>query len=327
MNATKKAKIHNEQLFKKRIEDVLFNPTTYWRNLETYFESYFQLQNVRAICSLDTAFELIADYLTIKFPEIKNIIMPAFDTGLMINKMLKRNIKPLFCDIDDHFCLDATAFNLRKDMAPVVYLETKFGNLFNKEVIHGPYSIVYDSLNICALDDFQNWTFNLGDIQVFSFDSMDMAAAFGGAIIATSDPILASYIDLTNFYTCMSEIQAAAILTQIESIGEIQEQHYQGWKQYIKELPEWIIPINPNAEFSNFHMTPCLVDPEIMMDLGLYLHNKGIQCNFGFKSIHHVSAEFRHLNLPITDSVCQSLITLPNNADIKYVIDCIKEFK
>lgn len=327
MNQTKTSKLHNEQLFRKRVEDILFNPTDYWRQLETYLESSYGFKYVRAVHSLDTAFDLITDYLPVKFPDIKNVILPAFDAGLFTNKLLKKHINPLFCDIDDHFCLDPVGFNQRKDFAPAVFIETKFGNLFNQEHIHGLYSIVYDSLNICAVDDYDNWTFNIGDIQVFSFDPMDMAGAFGGAIIATSDPLLASFIDLSNFYTCMSELQAAAILTQVENIGEIQDQHYQGWKQYIKDLPEWIIPINPNAEFSNFHMTPCLVNPDIMMGLGLYLHNKGILLNFGFKSIHHVSEQFKNLNLPLTDQVCQSLIALPNNADIKYVIDCIKEFK
>lgn len=324
----KESKILNKDLFKKRVDEILVRQTGFNLELESYFCDYFKVAHAVPVTNYSTALDICLEYFQTKNPMKGNVILPSLNSGILASRLIRAGFTPLFSDVGDDFCLSPGSFELRKDLAVACFPCNEFGNLYNHKRINGLPTIVTGSLDVseCVADSSN---FMWGDAQIFTFGHGEPCGAFGGAIIATNDMYLADFINY-HIDSFLSEIQSAAILTQLESIEYIQPVLYDNYQQYKEGLPDWVQLVEPNAEFSNFAFVPCRIkDYEMRIKLINSLILKGHRFWWDFAASHKVLKSYQHISLPNTDRICKELVCLPNflDTDVKSILDTIKEIK
>lgn len=192
-------------------------------------------------------------------------------------------------------------------------------------------------------------TGNLGDAAAFSFYPAKNLGALGdGGAITTNNEELAEVIkalrnygskekyhhEYLGFNSRLDEIQAAILRVKLRYLDEEIENRRKVAQYYLENIKNERI-ILPKVERNESHVWHLFVIRTKNRDtLQEFLKRKGIQTQIHYPIPIHKQKAFRelyYLKLPITESVCKEILSLPisgylNFEELSYVIKYINEF-
>lgn len=135
-----------------------------------------------------------------------------------------------------------------------------------------------------------------------------------------------------------SELNAAYLFAQLESLQDIQEQRKNLWQQYYESLAEWTkanqiqLPFVPNFATNNGHMFYLICEnSEQRVQLIAYLKSKNILSVFHYISLHsspYFLNKHDGRNLPMSEVYTDRLLRLPMyyELDINHVINVLVSY-
>lgn len=358
-----KPRILNKDLFLKRIEDILFtgkfsNNGPYVEEMENYFSQYYGARFVIALNNATSALDVALAYLKTKVP-FGQVVTPSFTFVSAVHSIVRAGFEPVFCDINDDFTYNRESIDLRinKDTAGLL-IPNLFGNLADFDYIEQKYKGLFtisDSAHALGVysQDLDRSVGQFGDCEVISHHPTKMAGAFEGGLLCTYDKDLYDFaMQYRNFgydHTSvhpqghlasigtnfkMNEIQAAAILCQLESLEDIHAHYFNNWQTYKASLPEQVKLTEPNEYFSNFSYVICRVDSRLRDKLVDWLIDNSIHARTYFQPIHKMEPykeKYGHIQLPNTERLSSEVLALPTglaveDRDIVKICNVIKEF-
>lgn len=278
------------------------------------------------------------------------VIMPTFTFIATACSAKRMGHTPVFVDVSSDYMMDCSnieQYITSKTVAVVV--PQLFGmvmsrTIYEELVMKLDVPVILDSAHAVGINhDFWSW-------EVYSFHATKMINSFeGGAIIipAMEDKIAKKARELVNFgfsseyrgmegdikstfgtNAKMSEIHAAAGLTNIESYFQIWNHNKNIWLEYLMKLPNdpriKLIRPGPRTNYAYVVVQTAQRDK-----LQSYLWSKGIFARAYFKHcLHNVFGEYQYL--PVAERLARDTLCLPtglsvSKKDVGFICKTIKE--
>lgn len=350
-----KPNIPNKSLYLKRVEDildskVLSNDGKYTKLLEESVRNYLGVKHCIAVCNATIGLELAISSILGEGPG--EIIIPSF-TFIATAQAVKRcGFTPVFVDcLDKNFSLNYKKIKITENTKGIIAVNL-FGSICDQAKLEKlGVPVIYDSAHALGVSDLKGtYVGNFGKAEVFSLHATKFINSGEGGLITTNDDAIALKIKkyksfgyhpesgLKEGLVCdygtnakMSELSAALGLTNFEHIQEICNKNYENFLTYKENLPSWCHLKEPNTIFSNYSYIPVIVNKSIRDDLVNYLWNKGIKARTYFKAIHTLDPFRSFESLPVTESISNKIICLPQGIDLEkidilYICDIINKF-
>lgn len=340
-----KPKIVNKKLFLKRVEDIVdsciySNNGRYVIEAEDYICDYLQVKHTVLVSNATIALEIAAQILKEKyFKDSSSIsaLVPSFTFVATVSSLIRMGINPIFVDIDKDYCMDLQSASDLSSMADMVVPVNLFGNLANEDLGLLAKASIFDCAQSfgCFNEITNSYSGAYGAMSVFSGHPTKIGGAFEGGWITTNDADLAERArELRSFgYKTdsglregqivanngtngkMSEIAAAALLTQLENIQEIQSHYFDIHQRYKAQLGGHFR--DKNVYMSNFSYVT-VEFPEGRDKIIDELNQDGIFPRTYFSPLHLMEPfkGYTRGNMENTEAVAKSIMSLPTGLTI-----------
>ena len=357
------------------VDDVLRNHTTggdgvYSKKCQALMERSFSANKVLLTTSCTSALEMSVLLCDLKAGD--EVILPSFTFVSSANALALHGITPCFVDIredtknlNESLIEEAISENTKAIM-PVHYAGVscdmnaigEIANNYGLRVIEDAAQGVNASYKGAYLG-------TLGDLGCYSFhETKNYSSGEGGALLINDDALVEraeilrekgtdrsqffrgqvekySWVDVGSSFL-PSDVLAALLLAQLESLEEINEQRQRVVHAYSERLQSLAddghieLPFIPDDCQTNNHMFYILVDDQsVRKALTEHLKSVGILAVFHYVPLHD-SLMGRKLgldamDLPVTCSVSERLLRLPlycdlSDSDVDFVCDSVVEF-
>jgi len=357
------------------VDDVLRNHTTggdgvYSKKCQALMERSFSANKVLLTTSCTSALEMSVLLCDLKAGD--EVILPSFTFVSSANALALHGITPCFVDIredtknlNESLIEEAISENTKAIMA-VHYAGVscdmnaigEIANNYGLRVIEDAAQGVNASYKGAYLG-------TLGDLGCYSFhETKNYSSGEGGSLLINDDALVEraeilrekgtdrsrffrgqvdkySWVDVGSSYL-PSDILAALLLAQLESLEEISDQRQRVFQRYSERLQcladdgHIEVPFIPDDCRTNNHMFYIMVeDRSVRTALTEHLKSVGILAVFHYVPLHD-SLMGRKLGLdakelPVTRSVSERLLRLPfycdlSDSDVDLVCDSVIEF-
>lgn len=270
--------------------------------------------------------------------------------------------KPTFCDVRDDYTLDPQKLEnaitkrtkavipvhlsgIMADMAPINRIAKKH-NLF----------VIEDAAQAAGAQYNGKFSGTLGIAGCFSFHPLKILNILGdGGMITTNDDKLATSLRLWRnhglrtrddvvffaYNSRMDTLQAAVadvVLKDIDRVVRLRRKHAALYDKLLGALePEVHIPKRDLSEKPTVHTyTQYVIQAKRRNALQTYLNSKGIETKVHYPVPLHLQEAAKYLgykkgDFPVTEKQADTILSIPdhqylNESQIRYVVDCIKEF-
>lgn len=341
----------NRERLLGRINDILdrrrlTNNGPYVQALEHQIAELVGVRHCVAVCNGTVALEIAIRALGLK----GEVIIPSLTFIATAHALQWQGITPVFCDIDPRtLCLDPqqaeVAITPRTSAIIGVHL---FGHPCDVEALQGiagqrGLQLLYDAAHAFGCSSQSRMIGGFGDAEVFSFHATKLFHTFeGGAVVTDNDDLAVKMRLMRNFGFAgydrvvslgtngkMHEISAAMGLTLLESFEEIIETNYRNYCAYREGLADVQgITLRSCAEHgrANYQYIVLQVDRRLAglsrdrLVRILWAENIRARRYFypGCHNMEPYRSSFPHagLKLPVTEQVCQELLSLPTGTAI-----------
>ncbi len=343
---------------------------TFTEQCHQWFEKKLGVSKALLTTSCTHALEMSAILLDIQPGD--EVITPAFTFVSTINAFVLRGARPVFVDIrPDTFNLDETQLKGRmgpktRAIVPVHYAGTAcemepIMNLANRSGV----TVIEDNAHGLCAKYRGRYLGTFGSLATQSFhETKNVICGEGGALLI-NDPAFIdraeiirekgtnrkrffrgqvdkySWVDIGSSFL-PSDILAAFLLAQLQSLERIQAVRKTLWNRYQKELGEWAgdqgvtLPKIPEHCESSYHMFYCLM-PSLAARTKLiaWLKEQGIQAVFHYSPLHlsEMGRKFggKDGDCPVSERVADCLVRLPfynamTDTEQSEVIGAVKSF-
>lgn len=344
-----KPQILNQDLFKKRVEDILYtnqysNIGKYTQEVEDVIKEILHVNHAVAVNNATSGLEICLAYIKTKVSKTQTqVVIPSFTFVATAHAVIRAGFTPVFCDILNDFTLDIDDLDNKVCSKTAAIMPVNlFGNLNPVDILtkYRDLHVVYDSAHAFNMvDDITTrYVGGFGNAEVFSFHPTKICGGMEYGVITTNDQDLADFARrYRNFGfdpaagphgECVSigmnakpnEIQSAAILCQMENIVDICEHYFQNYLIYKNNLPSSVVFCEPNVEFSNYSYI--IIRSKHRDKLWQYLYDNGVFARIYFQPIHKMKPYFKvKESLPNTELISSEVLALPTGTHISP--DCI----
>lgn len=291
----------------------------YTKRCHTFFEDRFGFKKVLLTTSCTDALEMAAILCEVEPGD--EVIMPAYTFVSTANAFVLRGATIVFCDsLESEPCMDVGKLEAlitpkTKAIVPVHYagVACDMDRLMDIATKHNLF-VVEDAAQ--AIDSFYNGRplGGIGHIGAFSFhETKNIISGEGGMIVLNDERFIKraeviwekgtnrasfwrgevdkyGWVDIGSSFL-PSEITAAFLLAQLESLDSIQNRRKLIWKNYLNflhPLSDRIgLPFIPDYASNNSHMFYIICnDLEDRTALSLYLKSSGINAVFHYLGLH-----------------------------------------
>lgn len=277
------------------------------------------------------------------------VILPSFTFIATAHAVIRAGHTPIFVDIDQDCLIDVSKIEECLTSNTIALLPVNlFGSmcdikeLDNLAQAYGLH-LFYDSTQ--ALGTIAG---AFGDAEVFSLHATKLCNSFEGGLITTNNDNISTkmkqyrnfgYVGLipdsegeiidigTN--AKMSEVHAAAGLTNFEGLSDLTRHNFMNWKAYDTYMPEEVSLYHPQyPETSNYSYIVCR--HPYRDKIVKYLHSQGIYARKYFKHLCHRVYGQENLDLPVSSIMAEEIFCLPTglsvtHEDIEYICSRIQE--
>ena len=298
---------------------------------------------------------LLLSLMALNIKRGDEIITTPFSFFATVGCISRLSAKPVFVDINDNFNLDVNKIESKiTDKTKAIIIVDLYGDpsdqLKLKEICekHDLFLIDDACQAIGSLIDDKKIG-NIADFTCFSFFSTKNLGAYGDAgLVVVKDNDMAKKIrilrkhgatakyvhDHVGINSRLDEIQAAILNVKLKHLDSWIEKRIENAEMY-SELSSFVkIPKVDDHKKHVFHQYTILADNR--NELQKYLKEKGIQSVVYYPVSLHLQKCFSDLgykegDFPNAEYASKHVLSLPihenlKKEQIKYVIDCIKEF-
>ena len=329
-------------------------------------EKKFKAKKVLLTTSGTHALDMAAILLDLK--EGDEIIVPSYTFPSTANAFILRGAIPKFVDIrEDNFNINEQLIekNITKK-TKAIFLVHYAGVACKMETIkkiakkHKLF-IVEDAAQAIDSKYKNKFLGTIGDFGIFSFhETKNLSCGEGGALLINNPKFIEraeiirekgtdrskffrgevnkyGWVDVGSSYL-PSEITAAILYAQLESIDKIQKKRKKIHEYYYRNLMDlkkrklFNLPVSAG----NYHMFYLLLPSEKKRnDLMAYLKSNGILAVFHYLPLHSSKMGkkfgYKKSNLPITENLSKRILRLPlyyslSKKELDYVIDKINSY-
>lgn len=343
----------------------------YTQLCQNYFQEKYNFRKCLLTTSCTDALEMAAILMDIK--EGDEVIIPSFTFVSTANAFVLRGAKIVFADSrpdlpginEDE--LEALITSKTKAIIPVHYAGIAcdmdkimdIANRYNLLVVEDAAQAV-DGFYI-GKDGIKKALGSIGHMSAFSFHETKNIISGEGGMLVINDPRFQERAEIiwekgtnrSSFYRgevdkygwvdvgssfLPSEIIAAFLWAQLESMESIQNKRKELWNLYYNKLEKWSLsqgislPIVPNYSTNNAHIFYLICqNNEQRTSLLSFLKGEKINAVFHYLSLHsspYFSAKYNGKDLIQSDKYTDCLVRLPMyyDLDIERVIDTIVRF-
>jgi len=357
------------------VDDVLRNHSTsgdgvYSKKCQALMQQVFSANKVLLTTSCTAALEMSVLLCDLKVGD--EVILPAFTFVSTANALVINGVTPRFVDIrqdtknlNEALVEEAITENTKAIM-PVHYAGVSCDMNAIREIARThSLRIIEDAAQGVNSSYKGDYLGTLGDLGCYSFhETKNYSSGEGGALVINDDALVEraeilrekgtdrsrffrgqvdkySWVDIGSSFL-PSDVLAAVLLAQLESLDEINEQRRRVCQRYEERLQSLAddghieLPIIPDECQTNNHMFYILLEKQsVRTALIDHLKSAGILAVFHYVPLHN-SPMGRKLGcdvreLPVTQSVSERLLRLPlycdlSDSDVDFVCDEIIAF-
>ncbi len=337
-----KPNIYDKTLFLRRVQKIL-ESHTYTNNgpfvlaLEEKIKAFTGSSSAIVVCNATAGLEMC-----LRLFSPGEVIVPSFTFVGTINAIKNSGNSPIYCDIDDNFCMVTPKTIPYTTMAfmPV----DLFGNIVPNILTKKFHPIIHDSAHAFLCRNFVP-----RDLQVFSFHATKIFGGTEGGCIVTDNDEYAEKLRATRsfgYVSCsnihgevgegggnykLDEISAAIILSQLDHKEDILTHYTSNMTHYAANLPSWTKLKFPNCNTSNYSYVVCEIDEDIREGLLKHLHENNIFVRKYFVPVHTMEPHKQEAYLPNTERLAKKVLQLPTGLcvgkeEIEFICKVIKTY-
>ena len=357
------------------VDDVLRNHSTsgdgvYSKKCQELMQRVFSAKKVLLTTSCTSALEISVLLCDLKAGD--EVILPSFTFVTTANALVLHGVTPCFVDIREdtknlnEALIEAAITENTKAIMPVHYAGVSCDMNAVQEIAgtHG-LRVIEDAAQGVNASYNGDYLGTLGDLGCYSFhETKNYSSGEGGALLINDESLVEraeilrekgtdrskffrgqvdkySWVDVGSSYL-PSDVLAALLLAQLESLEEINEQRervvqrYGDRLKYLADDGHIDLPFIPDDCQSNHHMFYILAEnQEVRTALTDHLKSQGILAVFHYVPLYD-SKMGRKLgldkrDLPVTRAVSDRLLRLPlycdlSDADVDFVCESIAGF-
>jgi dTDP-4-amino-4,6-dideoxygalactose transaminase len=323
----------------------LTNDGKFVRELESRVAELVQAPHAVAFCNATLALELVLDALDVK----GEVILPSFTFVATAHAVLRRNLVPVFCDIDltNHVVDPASvraAITPRTGAIIGVHVWDRICPADELEELarEARVPLIFDAAHAFGSRYGKRPVGILGDAEVFSLHATKFVNSFEGGIVTTHNGALAERLRLLRNFgfedqdqvVClgtnakMSEISAAMGITSLESMNRFIERNVENHNCYARVLaglPGIRLVTGVGPDFRNLQYVVLEIDESIAGihrdELLEVLRAENVLARkYFFPGCHRVepyrSMQIPRTTLPNTELICDRVLVLPTGMGV-----------
>lgn len=343
----------------------------YTKKIQSFFEQEFHSKKALLTTSCTSALELATHLLDFK-PE-DEVIVPSFTFSSTVNPIILAGAKPVFADInDDTFNIEIESIKTHissktRAIYPIHYagVACQMNEIMEIAQEHD-LKVVEDAAHSVNAKYRNKYLGTIGDFGCYSFhESKNYTCGEGGALLINTDEISLweraeiirekgtnrskffrgevdkyLWVDIGSSYL-PSDILAAFLYAQLETLDEIQKQRLKIWNAYYDGLrifeDEGLLrlPVVPEYSNHNAHLFYVLFNSGSMRDQMMNgLGERGVHAVFHYLPLHlspmGMRLGYKKGDFPITENVSERLLRLPvyagmKDSEIEYVLESFRD--
>lgn len=343
----------------------------YTKKIQSFFEQEFHSKKALLTTSCTSALELATHLLDFK-PE-DEVIVPSFTFSSTVNPIILAGAKPVFADInDDTFNIEIESIKTQissktRAIYPMHYagVACQMNEIMEIAQEHD-LKVVEDAAHSVNAKYRNKYLGTIGDFGCYSFhESKNYTCGEGGALLINTDEISLweraeiirekgtnrskffrgevdkyLWVDIGSSYL-PSDILAAFLYAQLETLDEIQKQRLKIWNAYYDGLrifeDEGLLrlPVVPEYSNHNAHLFYVLFNSGSMRDQMMNgLGERGVHAVFHYLPLHlspmGMRLGYKKGDFPITENVSERLLRLPvyagmKDSEIEYVLESFRD--
>lgn len=343
----------------------------YTKKIQSFFEQEFHSKKALLTTSCTSALELATHLLDFK-PE-DEVIVPSFTFSSTVNPIILAGAKPVFADInDDTFNIEIESIKTQissktRAIYPMHYagVACQMNEIMEIAQEHD-LKVVEDAAHSVNAKYRNKYLGTIGDFGCYSFhESKNYTCGEGGALLINTDEISLweraeiirekgtnrskffrgevdkyLWVDIGSSYL-PSDILAAFLYAQLETLDEIQKQRLKIWNAYYDRLrifeDEGLLrlPVVPEYSNHNAHLFYVLFNSGSMRDQMMNgLGERGVHAVFHYLPLHlspmGMRLGYKKGDFPITENVSERLLRLPvyagmKDSEIEYVLESFRD--
>ena len=334
---------------------------------ESFLEDYISSKKVLLTHSCTAALEMAALLMEVKPGD--EVIMPSYTFVSTANAFVLRGAIPVFVDISkDNLCLDADKVVSSIGDRTVGIVPVHYGGLSSDMT---KLSSISEEYNLFIIEDAAQsigckykgkLLGSFGCLSTLSFhETKNINCGEGGALCINDKMLIEkaeiirekgtnrskfvrghvdkySWVDVGSSYI-PSELNAAFLLAQLESIDSALESRRNIWKYYescLMQHPKLIVPKSFFEDSHNSHIFPILTeDTHQRQELLDFMNSRGINAVFHYVPLHSSLAGQKFgkssKDLSVTNDIPGRLVRLPIYSDMEMedaekVVSTVLEF-
>jgi len=344
----------NREAFLARVNQVL--DAGYLTNngpkvleLEERLADLLQVKHVIAVCNGTLALELLIRAMGLA----GEVILPSLTFVATAHALSMLGIIPVFCDVDP-VTHNLDPQQVERSITPKttgilgVHLWGRACEVVELEALARRYnlSLIFDAAHAFSCSQSGRMIGNFGNAEIFSFHATKFFHTLEGGAVTTADSQLADRIRLLRNFgfagldnvvsigtnAKMNEISAAMGLTLLDDLNAITAVNYKNYSLYeslLSNLPGICLVSYNVKESNNYQYIILEIDPEkagLSRDqINDILWAENIRARrYFFPGVHRMEP-YRSTSpaytghLPVTESLVQRLMALPNGTSIREV--------
>ena len=329
------------------------------KNVESFEREFAEYCNVRYAIGVNSGTDALS--LTLKALGINSgeVIVPSLTFVSSADCIVHNNAKPVFVDVyNDVYTLDVSKVErlINENTKAIIAV-----HLYGHPVDLDPLRELVDKYNIYLIEDAAQAhgarykgrkVGGFGIAACFSFYPAKNLGAYGdGGMIITNDKDLAEKLKMLREYgqkekykhefigynSRLDELQASILRVKLKHLDEWNEKRRKNadiYKELLKNLEDYIcLPVEKEYATHIYHLY--VIRCKRREELRRWLDSKGVSTGIHYPIPIHKQIAYNaitnNVELPITESVTEEILSLPmfpqiTYNELEYIANSIKEF-
>jgi dTDP-4-amino-4,6-dideoxygalactose transaminase len=288
------------------------------------------------------------------------VLVPSFTFSGTINAIVTNNLKPVFCDVDEHLVLDLSKATVDSSKIKIVMPVGAYGNLVDLDELqrfataHNTI-VILDNAPAFGSKFRDKFPCAYGFSEMLSFHATKVFSSMEGGANIVHDPEIAEYlarlrdfgqfekvrgdVDLPGLNSKMTEICALVGLRNLEKIDYILTTRAQNAGRYERFFGELEargllrrMKVSPQVTCPYLYF-PIILNEEAS-ELVRYMQSKNIAVRRYYTATHDLKfyrGNYRQQDLSFTNRIKESVVSLPlhtimTDGEIDYLFDSVEGY-
>lgn len=339
-----KPSVLNRDRFLERVTEILdsvchTNDGPLVRELEAFAAHTFKVEHCVAVANATLGLELLMHAL--ELPPNSKVIVPSFTFVASVHAIVRCNLQPVFCDVDERGLIDCDQIERLIDSETCAILAVNlFGfscdiNRLGSIAEKNKLQLIFDSAHGVGVKHRGRSLGANGTAEVFSLHATKIISGFEGGLITCTSDVLASKLALARNFgfsgydtvidigtnAKLSEIHAAMALSNFEQLDAAISHNQSVFAEYQKQLnmASELLLTPVETESSNYQYValrcPTGTRDHILSEL---IKNRVFARRYFYPGVHAMKPYSKTKRyLPVTEKLSAEILCLPTGTSVR----------